>query len=362
LTVNWNSVSGATAYLLDVSPNSSFSSFVSGYSGLNVGASTSHSVGGLSVGTTYWFRVRAVSASGTSDPSTAGTATTQSSGCGAVAVDCGTGGGMDYEYEVTAEQYMAIYNKTSWSISYAPSGRMTTVWCGNLNSEEVDITDIIEFKGGVTDQVVTTPVGCTKSIVYDSFTALSANPAAMAWYNECHQIHWQFGEDEFDDWRCISVPGLPPEQYGWSASCWWPSSWSWCDNTVVLNSGEQLKYFWYGHEIEARIDIKLRMSGGRYYVGISAQGSTVNQYYYSLHMSTYPSSQPAPPAYPPKGDAFLDFLGVSIPAAENLTYSEFVGQSSGYPCQPEGCTTLPGNGGCAIKSYSNNFTQNMVIR
>jgi hypothetical protein len=82
LTVNWNSVSGATSYILDVSTSNSFSTFVTGYNGLNVGNSTSRAVEGLSPGTTYWFRVRAVSSSGTSVPSTASSATTQSTGCG----------------------------------------------------------------------------------------------------------------------------------------------------------------------------------------------------------------------------------------------------------------------------------------
>ncbi len=360
--VSWNAVSGATSYVLEVSRNSSFTDILPEYNLRDVGNVTSFQISGLVPDTTYWVRVRSKNGTTVSAPSDSASIRTQNTGCHVV--DCGSGGGMDYEYEVSAEQYMAIYNKTSWSISYSPSGRMTTVHCGNLISEEVDITDIIEFRGGVTNQIVTTPVGCTKSIVYDSLSALDAHPAAMAWYNECHKIHWQFGEAEFDDWRCISVAGLPNVQYGWHASCWWPSSWDWCDGyDITLNSGERLRYFWYGHEIEARIDIKLRMSGGRYYVGVKARGGTVNQYYYSLFMGTYPSSQPSAAAYPPKGDTFLDFLGVSIPTVENLTYREHLNvETSGYPCQPEGCYRLPRDGGCTIKSYNNNFMQNMVIR
>ena len=57
-TANWGSIAAATGYYLDVSTNSAFSSFVSGYNALSV-ASTSQSVTGLSPNTTYYYRVRA---------------------------------------------------------------------------------------------------------------------------------------------------------------------------------------------------------------------------------------------------------------------------------------------------------------
>ena len=65
-TANWSSVSGATGYRLDVSRNSSFSTYVAGYQNLNVGNTTSRSVTGLNASTTYYYRVRAYNASGTS--------------------------------------------------------------------------------------------------------------------------------------------------------------------------------------------------------------------------------------------------------------------------------------------------------
>src|SRR5690606_12829745 len=64
-TARWNSVAGATSYRLDVSTNGSFPSFVSGYNNLSV-TSTSRSITGLSSGITYYYRVRAVNASGVS--------------------------------------------------------------------------------------------------------------------------------------------------------------------------------------------------------------------------------------------------------------------------------------------------------
>src|SRR5207244_7592528 len=55
----WERVSGATGYRLDVSTSSSFSSYVSGYQDLNVGNVTGRIIGGLSSGTTHYYRVRA---------------------------------------------------------------------------------------------------------------------------------------------------------------------------------------------------------------------------------------------------------------------------------------------------------------
>ena len=57
-TANWNPVSGATAYYLDISTDPSFSSFVSGYNSLSVGNVTSLVVTPLASGFTYYYRVR----------------------------------------------------------------------------------------------------------------------------------------------------------------------------------------------------------------------------------------------------------------------------------------------------------------
>lgn len=75
---NWNSVSGATGYRLDVSTNSSFSSFVAGFHNLDVGNTTSSSVTGLSAATPFYYQVRAYNAGGTSGNSNSITATTLS--------------------------------------------------------------------------------------------------------------------------------------------------------------------------------------------------------------------------------------------------------------------------------------------
>lgn len=58
-TANWGAIAGATSYSLEVSENSSFSSYVSGYP-KNVGNVTSYAITGLTSGTTYYYRVTAI--------------------------------------------------------------------------------------------------------------------------------------------------------------------------------------------------------------------------------------------------------------------------------------------------------------
>lgn len=66
---NWDATTGATSYELDVATDNSFSAYVSGYEDLDVGINTSLSVSGLDANTTYYYRVRAVNATGTSNNS-----------------------------------------------------------------------------------------------------------------------------------------------------------------------------------------------------------------------------------------------------------------------------------------------------
>src|SRR5436189_654392 len=77
LMATWRPVSGAKGYLLDVSTSNSFSSYLHGYHDLDVGNASGRLVTGLSPGTTYYYRVRAVTASGLGSYSSAMMATTQ---------------------------------------------------------------------------------------------------------------------------------------------------------------------------------------------------------------------------------------------------------------------------------------------
>ena len=75
-TANWNAVSGAIAYAIDVSLNNTFTSFVAGYNNLVVGANLTSIISGLSNGTIYYYRVRASNATCTSVNSNVITANT----------------------------------------------------------------------------------------------------------------------------------------------------------------------------------------------------------------------------------------------------------------------------------------------
>jgi phosphodiesterase/alkaline phosphatase D-like protein len=65
---NWTPVAGVTGYFLDVSTSASFAAgaFVSGYNNLNVGNVLTYNVTGLTLNTTYYYRIRASSACATS--------------------------------------------------------------------------------------------------------------------------------------------------------------------------------------------------------------------------------------------------------------------------------------------------------
>lgn len=73
----WASVNSASSYRLDVSTASSFNSFVDAYHDLDVGNVTGRAVTGLKPGTTYYYRVRPVTAAGAGDYSVAMPAVTQ---------------------------------------------------------------------------------------------------------------------------------------------------------------------------------------------------------------------------------------------------------------------------------------------
>ena len=58
-TAHWDSVSGASGYLLDVSTSSSYSTFVTGYKGNNVAKVTTYTLTNLTPNAPHFYRVRA---------------------------------------------------------------------------------------------------------------------------------------------------------------------------------------------------------------------------------------------------------------------------------------------------------------
>src|SRR6476660_420288 len=76
IMANWQRVSGANGYLLDVSTKESFSDYVEGYHDLDVGDVSGRVVTELNPGTTYYYRVRPYTAAGPSNYLEVMTATT----------------------------------------------------------------------------------------------------------------------------------------------------------------------------------------------------------------------------------------------------------------------------------------------
>ncbi len=72
--ISWTAITGAASYQLDVTTDAGFTVFVSGYNNLTV-SGTSQAVSGLLSNTPYYFRVRAVNASGNSAYGTGSQAT-----------------------------------------------------------------------------------------------------------------------------------------------------------------------------------------------------------------------------------------------------------------------------------------------
>jgi hypothetical protein len=157
---NWASSASATGYYLDVALDAGFTNFVTGFNNKNVGNVTSYTVTPLLPGTTYYYRIRAFNASGTSSNSNTVMVTTAATISGNTAGCAGTTTNV-----YTTQSGMTNYN---WVLS---SGGTITVGSGT-NSITVTWTTA----GAKT--VTITYTNTTSNTASGSF-ALTVHPAPV---------------------------------------------------------------------------------------------------------------------------------------------------------------------------------------
>ena len=226
-SANWNSVTGATGYRLDVATDSGFTSLVAGFNDLDVGNVTTQSVTGLSAGTTYYYRIRAYNGSYLSYHSNTVTATT-----GAVVTNVssstanGTYGiGDTIAVTVTFSQAVDVTNTptllletgaTDRTASYATGGGTATLTFNytvqsgdSIGDLDYVATNSLSLSGGTikdtggTDAILTLPspgaagsLGANKNIVIDGIApavtsvSVPANGTYIAGQNLDFTVNW----------------------------------------------------------------------------------------------------------------------------------------------------------------------------
>ena len=143
-TANWNFVSGAITYSIDVSTNSSFSSFVPGYQNLNVSNNTSVSVNGLFCNTNYYYRVRANNNCGASINS--GIISVLTAPCCTVP----TNPTVNQASNVTSTTFNANWNFVSGAIAYyldVSTNSAFTNFVNGYNNRNVGTNTILNVNG-----------------------------------------------------------------------------------------------------------------------------------------------------------------------------------------------------------------------
>ncbi len=197
-TANWEAVTGATGYLLDVSTTADFSSFVSGYESLPV-SGTSHFITGLAHNTSYYTRVMAIGPAAAS-PHSSATITVTLYSMIIEKRDTGTG---RQTMRLGNSQDFTIYISTGAIVSVsdgavAPDGKSAVVSAiADLGSADYRTITFEAMGSTMTDVVTMTNIDTLhrleKAVVANGFypTFSGAMPANLT-YLYLVGLHWTY--------------------------------------------------------------------------------------------------------------------------------------------------------------------------
>ncbi|MGD1045885.1 MAG: hypothetical protein ABR936_11260, partial [Bacteroidota bacterium] len=180
-SANWDSVTIATSYRLDVSTSPRFGSFISGYQDKDVGKVITSSVTGLSANTPYWYRMRAYY-NGAAGPNSniisvktaaAPAAPTNLTVTGATQTQIN----LSWDTVSGATVYNVYQNGSPIPVSIYTNKFIVGVSCGTTHSYYVKAGNAGGWSGA-SDTVIGTAIACTPTLVSpaDSATNLSISP------------------------------------------------------------------------------------------------------------------------------------------------------------------------------------------
>lgn len=196
-TANWTSVDNASSYLLDVSTQSDFSTFVSTYEQKNTGNVSSYAVSGLNSNTPYYYRVMAIAATDSSELSNTISITTNSPSDGGVFIS-------EYIEGSSYNKAIEIFNNTGAAIDLS---QLTLSLCPNgAATPEKNMT----FSGTLENRAAY--VVCHKSSDADILAVANKieDPASVIYFNGDDVVQLYYNGELVD---CIGNAPHPNDNY-----------------------------------------------------------------------------------------------------------------------------------------------------
>ena len=270
-TADWSASTGAASYRLDVATDSGFTSNVGGFQDLTVGG-TSQAITNLTPGRTYYVRIRAVNASGTS----ANSATlTQAAACFTVGATINAATGIsttNFTANWTAVTGANGYQlDVSTNATFGGGGSVNLM--SNAGFETGDSTDWDKFETeysvvSTDPQEGTYHVAITATATRD----LTQNVAITGDGVTAYEIsYWYKGTGNARIWAAWTAGGqdsgdsLQPGSYNTATSEWTKMTY-----TVVPSSGNNTLFY------EIRTYNGASMNFDNFFVGVAGGGGTPN--------------------------------------------------------------------------------------